>query len=74
MTRQQRRAFERRVRKLQAAAERKGGLAGRPGVAVANVRHDDDCPALRAQSLAACTCDPEVRLAPAPAGDGPEAA
>jgi len=29
------------------------------------VKHDDDCPALITQSLADCTCDPDVETRPA---------
>jgi hypothetical protein len=31
----------------------------KPGVAHIEVKHDDDCPAIKTQKLVDCTCDPD---------------
>ena len=48
--------FSDRVRDLVAVAREHVEPGG--GVYFQAVRHDDDCPAIEAQSLAACTCSP----------------
>lgn len=52
--------FTRKVQNLAAVATEH---IDEPGIYYQPVRHDDDCPAIRTQSLTDCTCNPEI---PAP--------
>ena len=54
---------EKILRLIQVAGELK------PGVAHIEVKHDDDCPAIKTQSLADCTCYP-VFKGVTPEGNG----
>jgi len=48
------------AKKIQKLIEAAGEL--KPGIAHIEVKHDDDCPALKTQNMADCTCDPDFKL------------